>query len=142
MPRFELNANRKTGGYESLSEFAKAYCEAGFFTNWDCGHDDERKADRLGTSRLTRASLKAITADCEAFQKAAELEISAVLAHGETDLASIARDFWFTRQGHGVGFWECESRGYLGDMGERLNRIAKGFGGVDCQIWRGWIHVG
>jgi hypothetical protein len=44
-------------------------------------------------------------ADCERFtiQNRAALE---TLAGGSFDLAQLGRDFWFTRNGHGVGYWD------------------------------------
>lgn len=35
-------------------------------------------------------------------------------------------DFWFTRNGHGVGYWD---RG-LGELGERLTKATKAYGEV------------
>lgn len=39
-------------------------------------------------------------------------------------------DFWLTRNGHGVGFWD---RG-LGELGIKLTEAAKSFGGVDLYL--------
>ncbi len=139
MPEFILNKN--DGNYDSLSDFAKAYVEAMLFTNCDCGDDDEFKADRLGTSRLTRKSIAAIARDCDKFQQENAATIARVLDHGERDLEGIAHDFWFTRQRHGAGFWEGESRGYPGDTGDTLDAAAKAFGEVYSEIYRGWIYV-
>jgi hypothetical protein len=43
-------------------------------------------------------------------------------------LAQHGHDFWLTRCGHGVGFWD---RGY-GEVGERLSDIARNMGSRDC----------
>ena len=40
------------------------------------------------------------------------------------------RDFWFTRCGHGVGFWD---RG-LGATGDELSEIARKFGNRDMVL--------
>lgn len=40
------------------------------------------------------------------------------------DARAAGRDFWYTRNGHGVGFWD---RG-LGEVGDRLSDIAREFG--------------
>lgn len=139
MPEFILN---KSGvAYDTLSPFAKAYVEAMFFTNCDTGDSDENKANRLGTSRLTRGAIAAIALDCGDFLDDNTATIACVLEHGERDLDGIAHDFWFTRQGHGVGFWEGESRGYPGETGDELSRAAKGFGEVYPYFSRGWIHI-
>lgn len=39
-------------------------------------------------------------------------------------------DFWLTRNGHGVGFWD---RG-LGELGDKLSTAAKVYRGVDLYI--------
>lgn len=46
-------------------------------------------------------------------------------------LTDAAHDFWLTRNGHGVGFWD---RG-LGDLGGALTDAAKGFG--ECALYVG-----
>jgi hypothetical protein len=48
-------------------------------------------------------------------------------AHEDKPEAWAGHDFWLTRNGHGVGFWD---RG-LGELGERLSKAAKVYGGID-----------
>lgn len=139
MPQFNLN--KSGGGYDSLSDFAKSYVEAMFFTNCDSGDDDEHKANRLGTSRLTRQALECIATDCAQFEAENAAVIQEVLEHGERDLEGIAHDLWFTRQRHGVGFWEGESRGYPADTSDKLNKAAKAMGEVYPSFHRGWIYI-
>lgn len=40
------------------------------------------------------------------------------------DAKAAGRDFWYTRNGHGVGFWDRD----LGEVGDKLTKIAKSFG--------------
>lgn len=42
----------------------------------------------------------------------------------------MGHDFWLTRNGHGAGFWD---RG-LGELGERLTKVAKTFGETDMYV--------
>jgi hypothetical protein len=141
MAEFIINTpGRAAHPFYALDEFAMSYIEAMFFTNCDSGDERENLANELGVERLTRASVARIKEDCDAFQAAAAVEIKKTLAHGERDLAGIAHDFWFTRQRHGVGFREGESRGYPGEIGDELDRIAKAAGEVYPEIYRGWIH--
>ncbi len=140
MPQFILNDHPAPRAYDELSTFAKSYVEAMFFTNCDTGEDDEDKANRLGVSRLTTRSLQRIAADCAQFQTIAAPIIARVLEHGQRDEEGIAHDLWFTRQGHGVGFWEGESRGYPDDTGDTLSTLAKGMGEVYPCFAYGWIH--
>lgn len=53
-----------------------------------------------------------------------DLELS-----GQSD-EQIGHDFWLTRNGHGVGFWD---RG-LGAVGDRLTAVCKVYGGVDLSV--------
>jgi hypothetical protein len=45
-------------------------------------------------------------------------------------LECAGHDFWLTRNGHGAGFWD---RG-LGELGEKLTKAAKTFGGCDLIV--------
>lgn len=47
------------------------------------------------------------------------------------DAKAAGRDFWYTRNGHGVGFWD---RG-LGEVGDKLSDIAREFGNVDAMFY-------
>lgn len=44
--------------------------------------------------------------------------------------SAIGYDFWLTRNGHGVGFWD---RG-LGERGDKLSSIAKGMGPKEVYV--------
>jgi hypothetical protein len=49
------------------------------------------------------------------------------------------RDFWFTRQGHGTGFWDRDEL-EPEELGDKLSDRAKRFGEVYPEISRGWIY--
>ena len=104
MPQFILNAT----GPSFATDFVVGYVEAMFFTNCNSGHEDENKANELGTGQLTKESHARIEADCLDF-------LARKMPNGETVAECIVRqsdycevqgghDFWFTRQGHGVGY--------------------------------------
>jgi hypothetical protein len=137
MSEFILNKNG--GKYDDLSKFAKAYIEAMFFTNCDTGDENENKANEPGTERLTRGAIAAIALDCGDFLDDNAATIAECVAAGKT-LDSIAHDFWFTRQGHGCGFWEGKARGYPGDTWQKLDAYSKAQGEVYPYFNRGWIH--
>lgn len=48
------------------------------------------------------------------------------------DLDRAGADFWFTRNGHGVGFWDGDW-----ENGDALTALAKSFGDLDTLIYRG-----
>ena len=55
--------------------------------------------------------------------------VNAEIPDLEMDAKQFAHDFWLTRNGHGTGFWD---RG-LGDLGDKLTKLAKTFG--ECDLW-------
>jgi hypothetical protein len=144
MPDFELNANyRGSHPFYALPDFAKGYVEAMFFTNGDTGDEREWRLNDLGVERLTRAAVKDIKADCNAF-------LGHIMPDGcfvrqwlnrfadDYDDAQAGRDFWFTRQGHGVGYWD---RKQLPDaVGKDLSAAARSFGEAYVEEYRAWIY--
>jgi hypothetical protein len=113
-----------------LNNFARHYVEALFFTN--AGPDDEIPAD----AELSESALETIAADCAKFEEQMGETIDAAectRGSGEyTQREQAAHDFWMTRNGHGVGFWD-------GDWSEphasKLDDAAKAFG--ECQPYLG-----
>ncbi len=165
MPEFQLKTNaRRSHPYYALNDFAKGYVEAMFFTNGDTGDEREDLLNELGVERLTREAVKVIAIDCADFETRAR-ELLALAYTRDYDDVQAGRDFWFTRQGHGCGFWDrdtlkvdvfetasgdlcaredfdgSEATGSLvGVLGELLTRVAKASGEADVEVWRGWIH--
>jgi len=148
MPQFYLNEpSRAAHPFYALSDFARGYVEAMFFTNGDTGDEREDLLNELGVERLTRAAVADIEADCAKFWTANESDLSAAkdLEPGSEDFR-YAREvlddrrlghlFWYARQGHGVGFEDDGSADCL----DRLQNAARAFGEAYCETWRGWIH--
>lgn len=149
MPQFELNrARRGTHPYYELSSFAQGYVEAMFFTNADTGDDKrENHANELGVERLTKSAVADIASDCAGF-------LSSAMPDGKTaqewldraneatgyDDSQAGRDFWFTRQGHGVGYWDRTADVLPPDIGEGLTALSKRFGECYPEIYNGWIY--
>lgn len=148
MPQFELNADRYgSHPYYKLSAFAKGYVEAMFFTNGDTGDDDEFKLNHLGVERLTREAVKDIAADCDAFLGGIMpdgcfvrqwIDRASLVSEGRYDDGRAGNDFWFTRQGHGVGYQDREE--IEGALGEGLAGAARNFGEAYCEIYWNWIY--
>jgi hypothetical protein len=148
MPEFQLNADRHgKHAYYKLSTFAKGYVEAMFFTNGDTGDDNESLLNDLGVERLTREAVKAIAKDCDAFLSTIMpdgcfvqqwINRAADETNGGYDDERAGNDFWYTRQGHGVGYW-CRDE-LKGDLGQGLADAARKFGEAYCSVARGWIY--
>ncbi|TGW06792.1 hypothetical protein EN788_40260, partial [Mesorhizobium sp. M2D.F.Ca.ET.145.01.1.1] len=131
MPEFILDSSGRVDmpppaaplSFSDLDAFTQGYIEAIFFTN-ECPQVDteefntaehqaamvEGAADGVlpcdvGFADLAPETLQAIIADCSAWQVAnAELLAAAYARNYEPEQAG--RDYWYTRNGHGVGFWD------------------------------------
>lgn len=114
MPEFILKG--VTREFHKLDQVTRGYIEALFFTS--CGVDDGELADK-GFTDLSDDALAACVGDCHGFYNTnRDLIIKAMSLISDYDLESIGRDFWYTRNHHGVGFWD---RG-LDETGEELTQ--------------------
>ena len=87
---------------------------------------------------LTDAAIDRAIDDCAQFNEAAQ----SLLEQAYNDMGSdycdpefhpearAGHDFWFTRNGHVVGFWDRT----LGEVGEKLSVIAKSFKKIDLYV--------
>lgn len=163
MPEFILDhgSPEAARAYRALDSFTQGYIEAMFFT--DCEHgtvradEDEDAADIGGNlwnpetqsnlpgdvtlANLAPEALARIIADCAAFQKANEATLDEAYALEEPTYCAerAGNDFWYTRNGHGCGFWD---RG-LGMVGDKLADTARVYGGCDSYLGDdGLIYLG
>ncbi len=143
MPEFILGLGDEESAFRwsKLSAFTQGYIEAAFFCGVETG-DDCDKSEEYGFGDLDRDSLIAIVRDCREFEKANESDLEAIdgaqwdgsSRYGDYDREAAGRDYWFTRNGHGVGFW---SRGFEGDaaaVAERLDHAASQAGESDLYL--------
>jgi hypothetical protein len=133
MPEFILDHGtvETAKQFRALDSFTQGYIEAMFFTSegvdndYEPGHENDLA--NISVADLAPSALQIIIENCEAFQRdnAALLE----QAYGVTgkyekfpyDESRAGNDYWYTRNGHGTGFWD---RG-LGDIGEALAKAAR-----------------
>ncbi len=99
--------------------------------------DDDDEAEPLDTNYgpddIEPDSAEEMRRDCEAFLWIASGLIEAAEAHPKWEdtgncgaFAQAAHDFWLTRNGHGVGFWETPD--WPEEMGDVLSTISYRFG--------------
>lgn len=122
---------RRRGEFENkmktrsnLDSFLRGYCDAALFTtdsNPPSGQDyvESGRADEMFPS-LPAYFLEKAQKDCEKFQA----ENSALLEQAG-DSWQNGTDFWYTRNRHGVGFWD---RGYPDDVADALTDAAHKYG--------------
>lgn len=101
MPVFVMEGRDHAARAES--DFVLGFIEAMFFTEGD------DLPEGVGYADLHPGSLAAIRADCEAWQaENADLLAFACGPMSGYDEVQAGRDYWFTRNGHGAGFWDRE----------------------------------
>ena len=121
MPQFVLNIGDDTGEawLAAQDEFTRGYVEAMFFTS--AGPDDE--LDAAAVSDMAPETLAAIMLDCATFQAQNADDITEACDNGRIngyDMAAAGRDYWYSRNGHGVGYFDRE----LGAVGDKLDMAA------------------
>jgi hypothetical protein len=125
MPEFILDDTGTVDGrdFADLDAFTRGYIEALFFTNQSSipmvEFDSEESQERIregqadgdlpndsGFSDLHPSSLESIIADCARFQEVAAPLLSLAYELDDYSPEQAGRDFLYTRNGHGVGFWD------------------------------------
>jgi len=127
MPEFilEIGSVEHQRSFNALDDFTRGYIEALFFTDEEqlCDDSDgEREmpsvafdmatmesrfvgGNSFGFADLASDALESIVRDCEAFQRVNAALLESAYAR-DYDAEQAGRDFWFTRNGHGVGYWD------------------------------------
>ena len=104
---------------EKERQFYNAYLEAIDFTDTgDIGQPPH------GTE-LDVFYMREALIDCLSFYQRIACYIS------DDRIEEAAHDFWFTRNGHGAGFWDGDWDDVLGNYGEKFTKIAEGYGETD-----------
>lgn len=111
----------------ALSPFVQGYIHAIFFT--EC-HGDNPELESATFADMDATTLKTAVEDCEAFQEA-HADLLEQVYSDRYDAECAGTDFWFTRNGHGAGYWD---RG-LGKPGDALADAARAYGSAD--LYRG-----
>ncbi|GBU16905.1 MULTISPECIES: hypothetical protein [Methylobacterium] len=128
MPEFVLQG-RDDPRFQALDSFTQAYIEAAIFTD-----EEQLGIDQPTAELLSDHTFAAIVDDCAQFQRWANLDAVPEHAHaGRTGIHEQAgHDFWMTRNGHGVGFWDGD---WIEPHANRLDNLSKRFGEFD--LYRG-----
>lgn len=107
-----------------LRAFIAGYIEAMLFAETATDSDGE-EIDNLAGYELSATAKEESEQDCAWFLDWHGAKVNLAIAGSDDyDHTMAGRDFWFTRQGHGVGFWD---RG-LGLVGDDLSDAARSFG--------------
>jgi len=116
-----------------LDKFFDGYVEAALFSSTDESTESggDPLDDNYDRSDFTKEALRKMRRDADSFARA-----NAALIEGREREAGI--DFWFTRNGHGAGFWD-------GDWPEpdatTLTNASQRYGEQYIYVSRGRLHV-
>jgi hypothetical protein len=132
MPQFILDYGTPEAArdYSALDAFTRGYIEAMFFT--EC-HSDNPELEHATVADLAPETMTKIMADCHRFQTSEAGEVLLRIYESDQPYTpeQAGRDFWFDRNGHGVGFWD---RG-LGAAGDKLSDYSYEWSAID--LYRG-----
>lgn len=112
--------------FTALDSFTQGYIEALFFTeseDWLEQLGSELEADMsltrpsFGFRDLAPETLERIIEDCAKFQREAR-ELLTGAYDRDYSAEQAGRDFWYTRNGHGVGFWDRDELEPKGEQWE------------------------
>jgi hypothetical protein len=98
--------------------------------------------DHFGIDDFSVESLERVREDWGDFFDQADNDGLIDRAYRFTDDEQIAHDFWVTRQGHGVGFWDGDYKDDTDDVGSPLSKLAEKFG--ECNVFigqDGCLHI-
>jgi hypothetical protein len=119
-------------------KFTQAYIECALWSSSE-GEQGEIRLDEHDGD-ISPETLAQMEQDCTDFQDDQAFVLAQWYALGETEERA-GRDFWFTRCGHGVGFWDRYYAGAGVSLGEKLSQAAKTYGNVNLYIGDEMIRV-
>lgn len=160
MPEYILNNGGRVGrvALHNLDAFTQGYIEAMFFTNECPGvyrADFHTKAHKramaegrasgtipcdVGYAQLSRETLANIIRECKDFRDANRDDLNEATDNGRIDgydETQAGRDFWYSRNGYGVGYFDSD----LGEVGDRLQEAARRCGERNAYYARGRVWV-
>ena len=110
MPEFRLDTGdvKRHTFYDSLPELAKGYIEAAFFSGFEYYNEsgDVIEVSGIGLYEIPMALLEAMASDAICFQIQNDSELTLVCSGQDYSYTQAGHDFWFTRNGCGVGYWD------------------------------------
>jgi hypothetical protein len=159
MPEFIMDSDGEVNGltFEDCTPIFQGYIEAMLFTEtctgismveWEEPENQEAVKEGQADGSIPTDSgfgdihpdtLERMQLDCFNFEVKARPLLEEAYARGYEPVQA-GRDFWFTRNGHGAGFWDRDVLSSTGEkwsggndsdgetLGEKLTEVAKEFG--------------
>jgi hypothetical protein len=111
-----------------VDDFTAGYIEAIYFTETGDGDQPSREAE------FSADALAVAIEECNTFRSRSKALLEAAYAREGYSEVQAGRDFWFTRNGHGVGYWDRSELDADG-LGDKLTMCSAAAGEV-------WIEEG
>lgn len=138
MPEYILPTENAGAEWHALDDFTKGFIEAAFFCDTSCysssefftdeaqeavceGQADGSIPNDAGPEDIEPKSLAAVAKLCSEFQ-ATHAALLAGAYELNYDESQAGRDFYYTRAGHGTGYWDRNELG--ADLCEALSEAA------------------
>ena len=129
--------------FERLPEFVRGYIECAFFdgverqkSDPDYSDSDPKDTD-ASVADLAPSTLAEMIAECRRFRAMHGKLLRRAVAQPGYSWERAGHDFWYTRNGHGVGFW-CRDELKRSGLDRKLSELV-GFKTefTDCFLYRG-----
>lgn len=123
---------------DKMDAFTSAYIECALWSSNDESTPDGGEFiddDNYDEGDLDPQTRDAMVADCKRFQDENRDDIDTWVGDTTCD-EQAGHDFWFNRNGHGVGFWEPE---WDEEPGSRLDRASEAFGEFNLYVEGGTV---
>lgn len=139
MSEYILPTESAGADWHVLDDFTKGFIEAAFFCNTSCyssseffGEEEQERVREgqadgsipsdAGPEDIEPDSLAAVVKLCSAFQAAHAALLAEACERAGYDMQRAGNDFYYTRAGHGVGYWDRKELGEI--MGDALSAAA------------------
>lgn len=124
-----------------IDDFTREYLTAAMFTDqpeeW-CTPGEFQESERANIGRMTVDTIRKAAGDCKRFRELASAAGIDIDDFDHYEQMSAARDFWYTRNGHGAGFWDGD---WEKSIGEKLTSISKMFQETGLDFYKGRIYM-
>lgn len=123
-------------GMPIWSEFVDGYLEAALWSSTDDSADaiGGRPLDeRFTVQDFDQETINKAVKDCNSFIKENRKDLETI-----EDKWDAGRDFWFTRNRHGMGYWDGD---YEDELGERLTESARKYGERHVDVEGEKLHI-
>lgn len=126
----------------NLDDFTRGYIECALWSETDNSTESGGYPldKNYGIDDLAPETLEQMIKDCEEFQRENCATLSMWYTFGQHE-ENAGHDFWFTRNGHGTGFWDRFYNCPQAKVGEKLSNDSEAYGDCSLYVDDGKIYI-